>query len=87
MLDILLNKYSLLLAFRSSDDDPSNNTKLIIGKDLVFGVDFGITRKRSLLPAKTKHKQTNNSHKIFVVLLGDSFLVVSNTPQCTLIKR
>ena len=90
MLDILLNKYSLHRGFRSSDDDPSTNTKPVIGKNLVFSVDFSITRKRSLHPQKQKRKQTNNnSHKIVMVLLRDSFLVVSNTPlwQCPHVKR
>ena len=89
MVDILLNKYSLHRGFRSSDNDPSPNTKPVIGKDLVFSVDFGITGKRSLLPQKQKRKQTinNNSHKIVMVLLRDSFLVVSNTPLCPHVKR
>ena len=63
MVDILLNKYSLHRGFRSSDNDPSPNTKPVIGKDLVFSVDFGITGKRSLLPQKQKRKQTNKQQQ------------------------
>ena len=79
MLEILLNKYSLHRGLRSSDDDPSPNTKPVIGKDLVFSVDFGITRKRSLHPQKQKRKQTNkqqqpqNCHGPFARLFSCGF--------------